>query len=926
MSYPNVISGQAIGTALTVFDETALAALNIQGVAVGSTAWVLQDSHSFILSQSNASLVPGQVVAVNGVDGLRWLLNTSIPGTPLNTAQQYVAKTGSDSNDGLSWATAKKTGYAAYNYIQANKGGTIYLGDDCTWVDNANLQPGQVLNQGAWFCLAPGQGGPGFQTSTWPCIILGAGSGESLNAPTPFQQPGTVVLRAGSNLPSDYRHKPAIWKVGCLVGPTFYNIQTAPMEGTLSNSVGNYYSIRDGWDYNRNTDGSLMYQTVSSSSRSAGSTTHTVTCSPPANITSAKRVYNGGDPSNPANYTTTLTITSSGSGLDLAAPPWSIGVKVWFHSTSGSFNSGAYQVLTVNVTQLSNADWTVTFTGEGNAVVGPTLSPGTLTSVVAAQGDLIDLESTNSQFPSTQYLVTGTTITGANSGTITVKDVYGGMPGIPATASASNIGNLVHQERSMFATVASNYVNVNNRAPTTDTNDDAFFRYGPGIDFAAQTAFVQQLSDSYIEGYKPSVASGFSANYDDLRQTAVLLFGGAITAPGAKFKNLTGSQAGFRCVFTNEFGAGSLGVFDLDNFIPDSPNGEMPFIYSIDGNSGTIVNIRNVEAADFNAGYGPALNRIVGVPPLNISGDISAVGNWASVAPQMGTVHGVGVQGFTSGTPWTLGQPATWTQDLQISGKHPAAWRQVSPVNRRFTEYAKDQSLYEASGPQTTGVADPLGGTGAVSYDDTAGNIVIHSFDHTFTFAVGDRIKVSGWVNADGQLGFFGQSNLFGVTAVTGNVTWASTGTTSWSAPPPVFAAGWQYVTFYDTVISHSGGGTNISVRINGPAQGRGGHMALFKWSVEYLPVTIPEVDAAEYSGTSHAVPHNLPVGMGGTFEGQKFLANGGLATATANALVIGASSGQVTLGGSPTNALPLYAADGTTIIGWLPLYAGTVH
>ena len=239
MSTPNVISGQAIGTDIAVFDETALAALSIQGLALGSTVYVTSEDVYFKLVISSAALSPGHVVAVNGIDGLRWLLAGSGGGGgggSVNTAQQYVSPLGNDNNDGLTWASPKKTGWAAFVSLQDNHGGTMYLADGCTWVDNNNLLAGQVANQGAWFFGSGADSGPGFQLATWPTVIIGVGSGSSEGLPTPFQQPGTAMLFGGSNLPADGRTKPCIWKVQCLEGPTFYNIQTAPYHGAEGGS------------------------------------------------------------------------------------------------------------------------------------------------------------------------------------------------------------------------------------------------------------------------------------------------------------------------------------------------------------------------------------------------------------------------------------------------------------------------------------------------------------------------------------------------------------------------------------------------------------------------------------------------------------------------------------------------------------------
>lgn len=852
-------------------------------------------------------------------------------GVSVNTAVQYVSPNGHDNNDGLTWETPKKTGWVAYASLQANKGGYMYLADGCSWVDNDNLLPGQVQDQGAWTYGPGAEAGPGFQFAQWPVIVYGVGSGSSGGLPTPFQRPGCAHLFAGSNLPSDGRTKPAIWKVMTQFGPEFHNIELVPRAAAANGCRGNYYAIRDGWNYNRNSDGSIMYQAVSSSTRSSGQTTHTVSLSAAATIESIARVQTSGIPgsTDPNDWTTTIVMHGNTSGIGCLAPPWEIGTPIWLATSSPGFTSGAYITLSVNATQLGLNDWSVTIRDGGVTAVSAS-NPGTIRSVIASPGDLIDLESSNAQFPSTQYLVVSCSVTNSFTGTITVKDIYGGLPGISANfGPASNIGRVAHQQRSYYTTVASRYYNVNSRGPDTDTNDDAFFRFGPQFDVGAMTAFEQEFHYCYNEGYKPSVASGFSSYYDDRRMVAYLVQGGSVTTPGIIVRQCLGAKAGFRCVFSSPDGGGSTGLFDLDGFLTDCNNGEQPALYDIDATNSTDINIRSCFAADANLGYGAALNRIVGAQALKVRGDATATGPWASVAPEMGSsaVSGAGAGGSATGSPWvTPRRISVWTPDLQISGKHPAAWRQISPTSRRFPEEARTPANYTPA-PASTGHVDPMGGNNADRWDDTAGIIYLHSFDHSFTFAAGDVIAVCGWVNAsDSVHGFAGADNFLHVIAQGGTVVWNETGTNLWSKPAPIQAAGWQFVTFYNIVASASGT-SNLQVEILGPAADGGGFMDLFGWSIAYIPASagFSDADVGEWTGTLRSTPNYLPVGQAGTFEKQKFIAHGGLGVDASIKKTAGAGSGQLSLLGTQTY-VPLYASDGTTIITWLRGEDATVN
>jgi hypothetical protein len=888
-----------IGAFLSVTDSSALALLDPSGLTLGTFVFNQAVNAYFEYQLSDAALVPDEVVAVAGIDGVRWLRAVAIEGTWLNGYVQYVSPEGNDASDGLGWNTAKKTGWAAYATLVPFNGGQMFLANNVEWVDNTDLQPGQVAGQGAWFRADGGENVfPGWQKSCG-VIITGVGPSTSLGDPTPFQQPGASVLFGGSNLAADFRTKPAVWKAYCAISPEFRNIQLAPTPGKTDGQEGLYQSVRDGWDYNRNADGSLMFQAVTSAQRTgsagAGSTVFACALSPAAHISSASR---------DSSDITTLGVTAAGSGLGVAAPPWAPGTKIHFASTSGSFTTGDYTVLSVNATQLGLSDWSVTIAGEGTGVQAPVSNPGTIRSIIAVVGDLVDLQSTDpSNYPSTQYRVTDTSITSPTAGTITVLDRWGGTGGIPTTAGpTSNIGNLVHQDRNYFVTVSSIYRNVNTRAPAGDGTTGQYLKFGPAWDFGAETAFGQEVHDSYIEGYKPSVASGLP--YDDIQHAGVLLMGGTVTAPAVSIDNLRATQFGLRAIFNNPGFAASTGALVWNGAVLDSPNGEAPGPFIIDGNSSSTVTINDVVPADFNPGFGPALSRITGIPPLLIRGN-SAAGTWPSLAPSSNSAGGGGT------SPWIAPSVGVWGGDLQLSGRHPAAWRSAGAPSRRFAEYAQPQTSYSVN-PTATGIADPFGGTGAIQYDDAAGGeTLIYSFASAFNFAVGDSVVVCGWVNANAT-GFSNIDQLVGVSSFAsgGAITWDN-GLSHWGEATPFKGQGWQFVA-YRHKIATSTGTVNLQTKIITPDASSGGTLDLFGFSMLWIPHTISDNDIAQYVGTLHAMPNYLPVGEAGTFEGQKLIGHGGLGTAAR--YVVGVASGEITLTGVNTKAVELFDEAGNSL------------
>lgn len=885
----------------------------------------------FVLVSSNAVIDHTTVEAVLGRPDLRWQFtgqNAFIPiaggGPGLNKAQIFVSPLGNDSNDGSSWQLAVKTGFYGYALLAKQGGGTLNIADSTHWVDVNHLTPvtiagityTPIAGQGPWFRSDPVVATVAGFLPCIPCNIVGWGPGAQGILQTPFQQPGTAILFGGSNLAADNRTKPGIWSVYCPEPMNWYNIQVVPELGPTGGLGQSFYPFRTGWDYNRNDDGSIAYQAISSATRSgsagAGSTTFTVALAPAVTVAtgSVQRKQSTVLPGNP--WVVHVTLHRPGN---VEAPPWGVNGQVWFATADPAFTSGAYTLLWVGASTLAASVWDFEFS-DGSTTPITSVDPVTIRSTVAVPGSLVDVETTSAQFPSTQYPVTAVSATNATTGTITVLDIYGGYSGINVTqgATALTSSRLVHHERDLYMCIGTKFYNCTSRK-TQDVGD--LFRMGPMFDYGGETTFTYEMHDCYLVGYKPLQGSGIP--YDDKRMSAVFGFGGSLTAFGLIATGVTAQQASFRVIMghlTSAFGL-TTSVFDTDN------SGEPPAAYVIDGDGTSYVTIDDVVVVDNGAGFGAALNQIRGIPALNIVGNCASGSTTGSVAPSSNPLNAILASGLFSpkdGSAWSGRCVATWA-DLQISGKHPASWRHLSPVTRRFSETARATSAYGPT-PTATGIADPLGGTGAVRYNDSANfNIAIFSFDHTFTFSVGDRLLVSGWVRASAYSG----NTMFVVTSTGGGVTWDLSGTNAWTKDLPFQSNGWQFVSEFATVTATSGV-SNLSVVLDGPGNGSGNVMDLFGWSIAYVPVaSAGSADISEFAGALRAMPHYLPAGMAGTFEGQKLVAHGGLGIDTSVPKVAGAGSGQLTVG-SITTYEPRYAADGVTIIGWAPLYAATVN
>jgi hypothetical protein len=228
----------------------------------------------------------------------------------------------------------------------------------------------------------------------------------------------------------------------------------------------------------------------------------------------------------------------------------------------------------------------------------------------------------------------------------------------------------------------------------------------------------------------------------------------------------------------------------------------------------------------------------------------------------------------------------------------------------------------------STGHTDPIGGTGAVRLTDTGSGTVValrSGTDTDTSFAAGGRYVIAGWINSPDAafnpallFQFFGGSDL----------VWTSTQNTvlpaMWYFACPAAIGGWQHVVMSDTLVSGSAS-QSYDVRIAGPLPATSKYMDVFGLSAFWIPPTVNENDAAEFIGTLKAQPHYLAAGMAGTFENQKLIAHGGMGIDATVPKVAGAGSGQLTIG-SIVSYEPRYAANGTTIIGWAPLYGATVN
>ena len=872
-----------IGATIGVEDSALLAELDATGLTLGTIAYVTALASEFTLTLSTASLVTDQVVAVAGIDGYRWIRGGgSGSGSGKNAQLVYVSPEGDDvHNDGSSWEAPLKTGYVGYQKIVASQGGTLFLADSTEW-------GGPVPGQGCWI-RGDGKDVPGFLPSC-ACVIEGVGQ----TTQTLFERPGQVQLYGGSNLDPDFRNKPGVWLAA--VGNasiTFKNIKPVPAVGFQTFGQNHYLPWRAGWDFVRNSsDGSIQELTIASSSRAAGVSTHLVTLPAGVAIQSATRT----------SGIVRVTIPRP-AGL-ASFPPWGNGVTVWIESSdTTNFPSGAFEVKLVAANANALTDWSFSYDQSG--ADHTTANMGVVRSPMSKPGDLIDLESSSAQFPSTRYRVSSVTVTSSTTATIAVTDIFGGHNGVNATQGATaNIGQMSHEERTLASVLGPAFINCSNYMVNVD--ELGLYKFGPGWDFGATLAISAKATQCAFYGYFPIPSS--DVPWDEDRMCAVFLEGDLLDG-SLITEDCTGTQAEIRTI------TGSSQSELVIDCLFDSSTGYPPPPYHFSGQGGgnAFLTVVNALVADNAAGYGMPI--VDGVQPLSVTGlvpvGISAASNPIGIANAWES-------GSNVDNPWVNLNVGTWA-DLRTTGKHPAAQRDISPVMSRFSNLVLPPAGWTnktVGSGVTAGIDDPVGGTGAYRIDSTAGTtpgttgVNLTTATYTF-FGAGGTLVLAGWFRINDpsatalfQPSDFVQSSFSDATfdnSVPANPRWVA----------PAWLDGWQWCVFSAEMLSGSAT-QSVILGITGPVLGLGTTIDFFGPTFEWIPPGVSKNDAYEYIGTLKAKPRYLQPTMAGTFETQKFIAHGGLGTAAR--YIVGVASGQITLGAATGDAVELFDEAGNSL------------
>jgi hypothetical protein len=672
------------------------------------------------------------------------------------------------------------------------------------------------------------------------------------------------------------RFHPSIWIVSTSRAKVFKDLAS----GAFQNNC----PIRM-WDFRRDSSGNLIQKNISSWTRSGTSATVVLTLPTAVNITSASRVGN------------VVTIAYATTGNETYPLP---GQWVRIASTNGSFDSGDFLVsgdVSGTPGHLSYHQTTSSGSASGTNI-------GTIQTHEVRVRDRIEVVSSEFNVPGTMYRCTAT---GPDAATITVEDLYGGKDSYSGNYATSgtwtNFGTWTRQMRDGGSSLVF-FDNVVGTVAGVEVYDVP--QRGPAYDFGGSADGRIYIKNTSQTGYLPS-----NGIHDPDRQCWLLMDAGSANASGCFVRDCNPAGGGIRQWASPLF---TWGCF-ASNICGDIPVGTIapPAYECIDGNRFGIVQLYNVRNWDSP-----------GTPDVVLSG----VGQGSS-AINCGLVSGgittVGCYSADPASSWVNGQPGI-DGTGRLIGQHPAGRRAVGPLSySRFGNFVVPTASWEpgAGATVTTGILDPFGGHNAVKVTGAAGVYVHHQDDAIPLPAIGDAWIMAGWFRRAGGWGT-GGGFLMGSCITASNLgAIGEFGTALYSG----FGGDgeWQWLSSIG-INTVAPTGSSYGLRFALSPQDSTGYEVYGLVGIRIpAAAALTKNELYEFvQNMSHQAQY-MAAGQFGTMDGVRFIAHGGLGMNSTNATTVGGGSGQAVLG-SNTKVVPLYDKDGTTILGYIPLYAVTFN
>jgi hypothetical protein len=671
------------------------------------------------------------------------------------------------------------------------------------------------------------------------------------------------------------RFHPSIWIVSTQRAKVFKNLAS----GAFQNNC----PIRT-WDFRRDGSGNLIQNNINSWHRTGTSGTVVLTLPTARNITAASRVGN------------VVTITYTSTGNETAPLP---GQWVRIASTNGSFDSGDFLVSADVVGTAGHLSYQQT-TSVGSAS-GTNI--GTIQSHEIRVRDRIEVVSTEFNVPGTMYRCTAT---GPDAATITVEDLYGGKDSYSGNYASSgtwtNFGTWTRQCRDSGSSLLY-FDNVVGTVAGVEVYDVP--QRGPAYDFGGSADGRIYIKNTSQTGYGPN--NGY---HDPDRGAWLLMDAGSANASGCFVQDCNPGGTGIR-----QWGSPvATWAFFGTNILGDTTLGPyaQPAYEALEGNVAGIIQVSNVRLWD-----NP------GVPDIKVSG--TGPGSSAiNCGTVVGGIHTFGCVSPQNASGWINGQPGLTSQGSLI-GQHPGGRRALGPLSysRVNNLVVPTASWVPGSGSTvTTGILDPFGGHNAVRVTGATGVYVHPQDDATPLPSIGDTWIMGGWFRRTGGWGGAGfhigacvTSNELGHIGEYGAAIVSSFGGDG----------EWQWLSAIAPVTT-TPTGSIYGIRFTLSPQDSTG-FEVYGLVGARIPATaaLTQNELSEYVANLSSQAQYMAAGQFGTMDNVRFIAHGGLGMASTNATAVGGGSGQAVLG-SNTKVVPLYDKDGTTILGYIPLYAVTFN
>jgi len=802
---------------------------------------------------------PGFVYLIHDSDGVPKLFDsngtksTFASSTWYGTGEVYCCPAGSDSNSGLTPFAPKQTGYAGAVALQAIGGGRLVLEqgtswggpNGCAWIEGAGVNTPGFLQQAHGMTIE---------------MLWRPGDSRVFNRNS-----------CGALIVSSYqagRKLPGIWVKSLSTRLMFKNILPV---AALNGNVALDCPWRIGVEYDRKPDLSTLDITVTSATRAAGSTTFTVTL-PQYTILQASRT---------ANVVTARVAVDASQYIN-----WRVGSIVHVTSTSGSFASGNYTVLSsLGLQVAAGLGYDIVTYAETAADVGTISNIGTWGSHGCGATDRVDIFSSSSEFPNSMYEVTGSTAT-----TITVADSYGYAPR-SASVTVASIGTLVRQQR-LAGTSLTTLVNCDAEVTGYVGGLDTF-QSGPAFDIGASNATPVLFDGCVIIGADPPGGTT-NAHYHADRQAGILMDSGPGTTTGSSvvLDNCSGKNGAVRMRVR-----GGTDSIVAVNTLWDTSTGNSPPVLDVpEATLLTSVTFDNVDMAD-NALTVPIV-RVRGTPDPN-KFKFTRTGMSGNRVDSPGIVDGAPLGFWQDGShpwPWVAGQTGNYGRG-RIAGRHPGSNRAMGPLGPRFTNRVNVPSSWTLPGGASLSATDaPDGSNTGNRVSGGAGTLTVSAAATISSAAVGDRLAMGVWLRGAGCCSAFGFAPTSGATTVLTD-----------GAALDITVDGWTWYVYSSVVTSLIGSSITVSGTLT-----IGTTCDIWGASCIYVPVSVGESDYREWLGTFKHQPQYLAAGMSGTMEGQKFCAHGGLATA--KRYTVGAGSGQITIGAAAAQAIEVFDEAGNSL------------